>query len=171
MRTAIVAVWISLAIPSIWAQHSRKILSPSTLSPSGARSHALQSGGRVARLQKRATTGGVAATVVQAPGVVQLEYLNGTVIGWFVNTRTIPKGSTLALSVVHENGSEIDCDPLTLNADVAPGQSNLLPNVSSFGDLWSSGVVTYVVFVTMNGQDSQVAADFAVGATRNFADL
>src|SRR5258705_4628609 len=114
MRTAIVAVWISLAIPSIWAQHNRRILNPATLAPSGARAHKVQSGSRAARVQKRATTNGAAATVAQAPGVVQLEYLNGTVIAWFVNTRTIPKDSSLALSVIHENGSEIDCDALSI---------------------------------------------------------
>jgi hypothetical protein len=103
--------------------------------------------------------------------VVQIEYLNGTVIGWFVNTRTIPKGSTIALSIVHDNGSEIDCDALTLDSDLQPGQSYLLPNVSSFGDLWSSGIVTYVVYVTTNGQETQAAADFAVGAARNYSDL
>ena len=171
MRTAIAAIWISLAIPSIWAQHSRKVVNPASLAPSGARAHKVQAGTRAARVQKRAAVDGVAATVAQAPGVVQLEYLNGSVIGWFVNTKTLPKDSSLALSVVHENGSEIDCDAITITSDVAAGQSYLLPNVTSFGDLWSSGVVTYVVFVTINGQETQAAADFAVGASRNFADL
>jgi hypothetical protein len=162
MRTAFVVTWISLAIPSIWAQPGRKVVSRASLAPSGVRSHT--------RVQKRATNG-VSATVTQAPGVVQLQYLNGTVIGWFVNTRTIPKGSSLALTVVHDNGTEIDCDALNLTADLPPGQSYVLPNVSSFGDLWSSGVVTYAVYVTTNGQESQSAADFAVGASRNYADL
>ena len=169
MRTAIVAAWISLAIPSIWAQHTRKIVTRAALEPSGA--HTVQPGARAARLQQRATTGGISAAAVQAPGVVQLEYLNGTAIGWFVNTKTIPKGSSIALSVIHDNGSEIDCDAVTLTSDLAPGQSYLLPNVTSFGDLWSSGVVTYAVTVTINGQDSQAAADFGVGASRNYADL
>jgi hypothetical protein len=92
-------------------------------------------------------------------------------MGWFVNTKPLPKGSTLALSVVHDNGSEIDCDPLTITADLDAGQSYLLPNVTSFGDLWSSGVVTYVVYVTINGQESQAGADFTVGGARNYADL
>ena len=162
MRTAVVATLISLAIPSIWAQPARKLVSRASLTPSGARSHP--------RVQKRATDG-VSATLAQAPGVVQLQYLNGTVTGWFVNTRTIPKGSSIALTVVHENGTQIDCDALTLNADLPPGQSYVLPNVSSFGDLWSSGLVTYAVYVTINGQETQAAADFAVGASRNYADL
>ena len=162
MRTAVVATLISLATPSIWAQPARKLVSRASLTPSGARSHA--------RLQKRATDG-VSATLAQGPGVVQLQYLNGTVTGWFVSTRTIPKGSSIALTVVHDNGTEIDCDAMTLNADLSPGQSYTLPNVSSFGDLWSSGVVTYAVYVTINGQESQSAADFAVNAARNYADL
>src|SRR6266849_2271819 len=162
MRTAILATCISLATPSIWAQPARKLVSRASLTPSGARSRA--------RLQKRATDG-VSATLAQAPGVVQLQYLNGAVTGWFVNTRTIPKGSSLALTVVHDNGTEIDCDAQTLTADLSPGQSYVLPNVSSFGDLWSSGVVTYVVYVTMNGQETQSAGDFTVGAARNYADL
>jgi hypothetical protein len=164
MRTVIVIAWISLAVPSIWAaQHSRKMVSPSALTPSGVRAKA--------RLQNRAIAGGAAATLAQAPGVVQLEYLNGTVLAWFVTARTIPKGSTLAFSVSHANGSGIDCDSLNVSADVAAGQSYLLPNVNSFGDLWSSGLVTYAVYVTTNGQETQAAADFAVDASRNFDDL
>src|SRR6185436_16877456 len=162
MRAAIVAACITLSIPSIWAQRSRNIVNRGSLTPSGAR--------HKVRVQKRAATG-VSATIVQAPGVVQLQYLNGTVIGWFVSTKTIPKGSSLALSVVHDNGSEIDCDAVTLDSDLPAGQSYLLPNVSSFGDLWSSGVVTFVVYVTTNGQESQSAADFAVGSARNYSDL
>src|SRR6185436_14218885 len=105
MRAAIVATCITLAIPSVWAQHSRKVVSRAALASSGA------------RVQKRAAIGR-SATLAQAPGVVQLQYLNGTVIGWFVNTRTIPKGSTIALTVVHDNGSQIDCDSLTLDSDL-----------------------------------------------------
>jgi hypothetical protein len=170
MRAAIVATCITLSIPSIWAQHTRNVVSRGSLTPSGAGSSAIKRGALAARVQKRASDG-VSATLAQAPGVVQLHYFNGTLIGWFVNTRTIPKGSSIALSVVHDNGSAIDSDPLTLDSDLPPGQSYLLPNVSTFGDLWSSGVVTYVVYVTINGQETQAAADFAVGAARNYSDL
>src|SRR6266540_3615286 len=170
MRAAIVATCITLSIPSIWAQHTRNVVSRGSLTPSGAGSSAIKRGALAARVQKRASDG-VSATLAQAPGVVQLHYFNGTLIGWFVNTRTIPKGSSIALSVVHDNGSAIDSDPLTLDSDLPPGQSYLLPNVSTFGDLWTSGVVTYVVYVTINGQETQAAADFAVGAVRNYSDL
>ena len=32
-------------------------------------------------------------------------------------------------------------------------------------------MVTYVVYVTINGQETQAAADFAVGSARNYDDL
>jgi len=170
MRAAIVAACITLSIPSIWAQHSRRVVSRGSLTPSAAGSRTFQRGALASRVHKRASAG-ASATIGQAPGVVQLHYYNGALTGWFVNTRSIPKGSSIALSVIHDNGSAIDSDPLTLDSDLPPGQSYLLPNVSSFGDLWSSGVVTYVVYVTINGQETQAAADFAVGAARNYSDL
>jgi hypothetical protein len=58
-----------------------------------------------------------------------------------------------------------------LQDNVPAGSSYLLPSVTSFGDLWSDGVITYVVFVTANGKDSQAAADFGVGVARSYADL
>jgi len=163
MRLILFAAWIALTLPSAWAQHTRHIISPSSLARSGARgSHSL-----APRARKLAD----ATAVTQAPGVVQLEYLNGTVIAWFVSTGTIPKGSSIALTVAHDNGTEIDGDALNITADVGPGQSYLLPNVNSFGDLWSSGVITYAVFVTINGKDSQAATDFGVGVARSYSDL
>src|SRR5260370_26620427 len=123
------------------------------------------------RLAPRTRELAAATAVTQAPGVVQLEYLNGTVSAWFVSTDTIPKGSTIALTVAHDNKTEIDGNALSITADVGPGQSYLLPNVSTFGDLWPSGVVTYAVFLTINGKNSQSAADFGVGVTRGYSDL
>ncbi len=163
MRLILFAAWIALTLPSAWAQHMRHIISPSSLARSGARG----SRSFAPRARKLAD----ATAVTQAPGVVQLEYLNGTVIAWFVSTGTIPKGSSIALTVAHDNGTEIDGDALNITADVGPGQSYLLPNVNSFGDLWSSGVITYAVFVTINGKDSQAAADFGVGVARSYSDL
>src|SRR5881394_2027906 len=136
MRLILVAVWILLMIPTApAAQHVRRVVRPSSLAKTGARG--------THRLAAHATA------VAQAPGVVQLEYLNGAVTAWFVTTATIPKGSSIAITVAHDNGTEIDCDPLSLPADVAPGESYLLPTVTSFGDLWSDGVITYAVFVTV----------------------
>lgn len=157
MRLILFAAWIVLMIPSAHAAHARRVVKPSSLARSGARSKH--------RLAPHATA------VAQAPGVVQLEYLNGSVTAWFVTTATIPRGSSIAITVAHDNGTEIDCDPLTLDADAAPGTSYLLPSVTSFGDLWSDGVITYAVFVTANGKDSQAAADFGVGVARSYSDL
>ena len=99
--------------PAPAAQRVRRMVKPSSLARSGARgAHHL-----AARTTANATT------VTQAPGVVQLEYLNGAVTAWFVSTATIPKGSSIAITVAHDNGTEIDCDPLNLTADVAPGSS------------------------------------------------
>ena len=163
MRLILFAAWIALTLPAARAQHRRQIMDPSSLVRSGVRTeHRLAS--RTRKLE-------AATAVTQAPGVVQLEYLNGTVSAWFVSTATIPKGSSIALTVAHDNGTEIDCDALNISADVGPGQSYLLPNISSFGDLWSSGVVTYAVFLTINGKDSQSAADFGVGVARTYSDL
>src|SRR5712671_2666510 len=129
MRLILFAASIALTVPSGWAQHTRHIMSPSSLARSGVRG--------VHSFAPRARKIADATAVTQAPGVVQLEYLNGTVTAWFVSTATIPKGSAIALTVAHDNGTEIDGDALNITADVGPGQSYLLPNVSSFGDLWS----------------------------------
>src|SRR5437868_2247705 len=124
MRPILLALsFLSILLPASAAQHTRRMVKPSALAKTGSR------GAR--HLAAHATA------VAQAPGVVQLEYLNGAVTAWFVTTATIPKGSSLAVTVAHDNGTEIDCDPLTLTADVQAGESYLLPTVTSFGDLWS----------------------------------
>lgn len=163
---------MTLIIPTLWAQHARRVVPAELLKLSGARGertalfHA-NSANRVARdaSEKAATK------PAQAPGVLQINLQDSGRRAWFVTTAPIPKGSSVDVIISLDNQSTLQLDTVQFTEDATPGQSYALPSVGSFGDFASDSVVTYAVLVAINGNQTQAAADFTVGAARTYNDL
>lgn len=116
-----------------------------------------------------------ASTVLQAPGVTQINLSDRQRSAWFVVTDTIPAGTPIAFylsSASNDPAGYIKLGPISYSQDLAPGTSLVLPNIAEFGDFWPDGVTTYSVVVSQNGRTTQSASDFVVGAVaRNYNDI
>src|SRR5262249_27551538 len=161
------AVWIAcfaLSAPT-WAEHPRRTVNTTQVAQPAARS------GRRMTPRIAAVSGANANPLPQAPGVVQTNLLDASNIVWFVTADRLPRGSQISPVVILPGGSQIALDTLTMTEDIAPGASFDLPNIQKFGPFWPQGLLTYGVVVTINGRDTQTAADFPVNASRNFDDV
>ena len=112
-----------------------------------------------------------AATIPQAPGVIQTNLLDASNVVWFVTADRLPQGSEITAFLIFPDGTEIPMDTLRLNDDVAAGSSFDLPNIRKFGSFWPQGLLTYGVEVYINGRISQTAADFPVGSFRDYDNM
>jgi hypothetical protein len=121
---------------------------------------------------RRARAASHSATApAMAPGVIQMNMQDASHIVWFVATQRIPAGATLMPFLLFPDGFEIDLDTLTMNQDVQPGESFDLPNIRRFGPFWPQGPLTYGMAVTVNGNETQVTADYPVDSARDYNDL
>lgn len=115
----------------------------------------------------------LASNTAQGPGVMQIDLADPRRSSWFVSTDTIPSGSTIAAFIIPPGSVQQFLQfSVTLNADVQPGTSLMLPQIAALGDFWPTGVMTYDVLVKYpNGTNTHSAADFCTNCARNFTDL
>jgi hypothetical protein len=171
-KTGIIIV--CLLSVSVWGQQrNRKIVRPEVSRESATS----DSGYRPVTRSMRGATRSANATVTntaavpQARGVLQINLSDTLTPAWFVVTDTIPQGSSVIAYVAPAGDNFLKLGPYTFNRDILPGESLALPKVADFGYFWPSGVTTYDVVVRVNGTDTHSAADFTVGAGRNYNDL
>ncbi len=172
MKPTLMAVSIALTIATIWAQPTRRTVPAELLKPSGTRdARASLWHARPANRAKTDAAAQAASTPPQAPGVLQINLQDSAHSAWFVTTAPIPKGSSVDVSISLDNQSMLQLNTVQFSDDAAPGQSYALPGIGSLGDFSTDSVVTYAVLITINGNQTQAAADFTVGASRNYQDL
>ena len=172
MRQTLAVIFIAAGIPAIWAQpqlrHRGRAASVAPLKAPGKQVAAL-------RLDLRKTVRKHAAcpqaTLPPAPGVVQIQVVEGNVFAYFVVTSTIPAGSTVSGAITIDNNSELDFDSVQFTSDSGPGDYLVLPSLSSLGDLWPTGVVTYTVDVTVNKTMTEASGQFLSGESFGYGDL
>src|SRR5690349_14536754 len=152
MRHTLALLLIAGSLPAVWAQpqfrHGGRAASVAPLKATGRQIATLHLNSR--KSVKRHAASPEATSPPPAPGVVQIQVVEGNVFAFFVVTSTIPAGSTVGGAITIDNNSELDFDNVQFTSDSAPGDYLVLPSFSSLGDLWPTGVVTYIVDVTMN---------------------
>lgn len=162
-------VFLCVLSVSAWGQRrERTLVRPELSRRSGISDSAYHPASRSARVAKPTAQ---ADAVPQAPGVLQLNLSDTDHSAWFVATETIAAGSSFIAYIAPQGGNFLKLGPYTFDRDIKPGESLLLPKISSFGDFWPVGVTTYDVVVNVNGTDTHCAADFTVGAGRTYSDL
>ena len=104
---------------------------------------------------------------------MQIDLADPSRSSWFVSTETIPSGSTIAAFIIPPGSLQQFLQfSITLNADVQPGTSLMLPQIARLGDFWPTGVTTYDVLVKYpDGTNTHAAADFCTNCSRTFSDL
>ncbi len=173
MKRLLFAVLIALIIPSAWGQIPRRS-DNGLYGASNTNQHAHALHARSLGRSKKAVTP-KATSPAPAPGVVtvHLEPSSGAMTAYFVNTSTIPAGSTITgwLTLLDDD-SFIDFDQFTLPSDMPAGSLTFLPQISAFGDLWQQASFDYTVFV-IDPSGNQLEADgFAeVGEPYDFSVL
>ncbi|HYL74991.1 MAG TPA: hypothetical protein VEU96_12345 [Bryobacteraceae bacterium] len=148
------------------------------LSSSGAADKSLNtSSGYVPKVRQAsgavAQAAPLASNTPQGPGVMQIDLGDPRRSSWFVSTDTIPSGSTIAAFIIPPGSVQQFLQfSITLNADVQPGTSLMLPQIAALGDFWPAGVMTYDVLIKYpNGTNTHAAADFCTNCARTFTDL
>jgi hypothetical protein len=172
MTSKLAFVLIAASILPTWAQpqfrHGGHAAAVAPLKASGKQVGALHLNSRSA-LKKHAAT--PQAATPPAPGVVQIQVVEGNVFAYFIVTSTIPAGSSVGGAITIDNNSELDFDSVQFTSDSAPGDYLVLPSFSNLGDLWPTGIVTYYVDVTMNKTMSEASSQFLSGESFSYSDL
>ena len=104
----------------------------------------------------------------QAPGVIQLNLFDRSHIVWFVNTQRLPANTLLEAFLLLPDDRELALEPWRLTEALPAGSTLELPQIRVFGDFWPEGLVTFAMILTVNGRETQTAADFPVNAKRGF---
>jgi hypothetical protein len=171
------AVVITFSISTVWAGPVRHRGSAAT----PLQDQTLRSGHQIGSLRfgprkavKRSAAGKEATTPPPAPGVVQVQALEGHVFAYFVFTSPMPAGATIGGGVtIMQQGDvtgQFSFDDVQFNA-VDAGSFIALPQLSSLGDLWPTGEVYYTVDVTINGRLTEANGQFLVGESLTYDDL
>lgn len=162
-------IWIAslLLITPAWPQHARRTVDAHGIARS---THTAPSMG-IHRIRPAVSGAPQSAAPVQAPGVIQTNLFDASNIVWFVTAENLPAGTLLTPYLVFPDQTEIPLAPLQLTEDVPAGSSFDMPGIRTFGPFWPEGYLTYAVVVTMNGTDSQAAADFPVFSARTYQDM
>lgn len=83
---------------------------------------------------------------------------------WAVVTENLPPGVLIMMVTVSPDGQEIEHQPLRYDDGLEAGESIQLPTFETVGPLWTKGVWTLHLLVTMpDGSESQTSADFTTG--------
>ena len=177
MRRRLAVVLIACGIPAVWAGpagHRGSAATPleNAKLHAGRQIGALHFGARKA--VKRSTAGKEAAAPPPAPGVVQVQVLEGRVFAYFVFTSPVPAGSTIGGGItIMQQGDvtgQLTFDDVQFDA-VDAGSFISLPQFTGLGDLWPTGEVYYTVDVTTNGRLTEANGQFFVGESLTYDDL
>src|SRR5690242_3226589 len=176
MRQTLAVISIAF-LPVIWAEPVRRAGTPAAplqkeTKRAGHQLGSLRFGPRKA--VKRSAVGPEAASPPPAPGVVQIQVVEGHVFAYFVFTSAVPSGATVggSITIMQQGNStgQLTFDDVTYDA-VDAGSFITLPQIASLGDLWPTGEVYYTVDVTMNGRLTEANGQFLVGESFTFDDL
>jgi hypothetical protein len=176
MRQKLAVFVIAFSIPAIGAEplrHARTAATPLQKAPhrSGRQLGSLHLGPHKA--VKRAL-GGDAAAPPPAPGVVQVQAIEGHVFAYFVFTSPVPAGATVGGSITIMQQGDVNgqlfFDDVNYDA-VDAGSFIALPQFTSLGGLWPTGEVYYTVDVTINGRLTEANGQFLVGESLTHDDL
>jgi hypothetical protein len=173
MRQKLAVALIAFSISTTWAQqirHGGRAAMP--LKNSSRQIGTLQLGPRTA--VKRHAAVKEAAAPPPAPGVVQVQVLEGKVFAFFVFTSPVAAGATVGggITIMQQGqvSSQLFFDDLQYDA-VDAGSFITLPQISNVGDLWPTGEVYYIVDVTINGKLTEANGQFLSGEAFTYADL
>jgi hypothetical protein len=167
MRIVIFALLFALSVPGIWAQkYPKKPVDATSHQPIKLGLSSLRAHPHLKAAQSPPPAAGVAQCYVDP---------NGALSGDFVNTSTIPSGSTITGSILLEDdGSYIDFTGETLTSPLTPGSIVLLPTITNFGDLWYSSGAALDIAVQIQparGTTTEVDCQVLVGEAFSNSDL
>ena len=176
MRQTLAVAVIAFSIPSVWAapvRHRGPAATP-------LQNQTLRSGRQAGSLRLsprkavRRAAGKEADAPPPAPGVVQLQPLEGHLFAFFVFTSPVPAGTIVGGSITIMQQGEVTgqllFDDVEFDA-VDAGGFITLPQFAGLGDLWPTGEVYYTVDVTQNGRLTEANGQFLVGESFTFNDL
>lgn len=146
MRLSFLAVLIALTGPAIWAQKYPK-RPANGAGPDGTVRP--QFGLHINSLKSHPRDLTANAAPPPAPGVAQCHVdASGALSAYFMNTSTIPAGSTITGSItLEDDGSSIDFTGETLPRAMTVGSVVFLPNIFQLGDLWYSNGAAFDIAV------------------------
>ncbi len=158
--------------PAIWAQkYPKRAVSGAATEGASRQQVSLH-----IRSLKARQAGPVAHATIPAAGVAQCHMdANGSLSGFFVNTSTIPSGSTITGSItLLDDGSSINFTGETLSQALSPGSLVFLPTIPSFGDLWNASGAALDIAVQVQpavGSTMEVDCQILVGEAYANSDL
>lgn len=177
MRQKLVVIFIAFSIPMTWAEQARHAGPAATPMPKDTHRAGRQLGTlrfSPHKAAKRSVAGSEATAAPPAPGVVQVQALEGHVFAYFVFTSSVPSGATVGGNVtIMQQGDvtgQLAFDDVQYKA-VDTGSFIALPQIASLGDLWPTGEVYYTVDVTINGMLTEANGQFLVGESLTYDDL
>ena len=115
-----------------------------------------------------------AAAPPPAPGVVQVQVLEGKVFAFFVFTSPVAAGATVGggITIMQQGqvSSQLFFDDVQYDA-VDTGSFVTLPQIGNLGDLWPTGEVYFTVDVTIGGRMTEANGQFLSGEAFTFGDM
>jgi hypothetical protein len=171
ISTIVTGSILLLTGPAIWAQKY-----PKRAAGSGAEGPAHPPVSLHIRSLKGRPAGLAPHAVIPAAGAAMCHLdANGSLSGLFINTATIPSGSTITGGItLLDDNSSINFTGETLSQALSPGSVVFLPNIPSFGDLWNANGAAIDISVQIQppvGAASQVDCQVLVGEAYANADL